>query len=99
SNQPIKNLRFAFRQLLKNPGLTAVAVLTLALGVDEHGHLQLHQRRVNAAASQRGEAGGSCAAHAWGHVARLELGKRTGPIVKSAYCQRAAASWLSRSCL
>jgi len=29
----VNDLRFAFRQLLKNPGLTAVAVFTLALGI------------------------------------------------------------------
>ena len=29
----MSDLKFAFRQLLKNPGFTAVAVLTLMLGI------------------------------------------------------------------
>jgi hypothetical protein len=32
-NESMRTLKFAFRQLLKNPGFTAVAVLMLALGI------------------------------------------------------------------
>jgi len=30
----MNDLKFAFRQFLKNPGYTAIVLLTLALGVD-----------------------------------------------------------------
>jgi len=50
----MNDLKFAFRQLLKNPGFTAVAVHPRARHRGEHGDLQRGQWRVAQAASLRG---------------------------------------------
>jgi len=42
----MNDLKFAFRQLLKNPGFTAVAVFTHALGVTGTEVQELHSRIV-----------------------------------------------------
>src|SRR6266576_1933926 len=45
----MNDFRHAFRQLLKNPGFTAVAVLALALGIEGRAFAELAVRRVEVA--------------------------------------------------
>ena len=73
----MNDLRFAFRQLLKNFGFTAVAMLTLALASGERSVVQCGQQRVvPAAAVSRAGAVGDVVGGQSGRAHRFESFRR-----------------------
>jgi hypothetical protein len=60
----VTELHFAFRQLLKNPGFTAAAVLTLALGLDTNTSVYAHPG-VGIVRDSRGNIFFTDLAHVW----------------------------------